>query len=264
MLSIFLGLHLGWGVMGVALATVTGETIGAIVGFVIIRSRFDRAIAPPWGQIFSMARLKPLFGLNRDIMIRSFVLLAAFTLMTRIGTGFGPVTLAANAVLMSIFLLAGYYLDGLANAAEQLTGRAIGARFRPAFDRALKMTATWSLALAAMTTVAFFIVGDRLIDTLTTAADVRAVAYEYMPWAAITAVTGALAFLMDGVFIGATWSRDMRNMMLLAFAGYVAALSALVPLFGNHGLWAGLNLFLLFRGIFLLALVPRRAKASFA
>lgn len=263
-LSIFLGLHLGWGVMGVALATVTGETIGAIVGFVIVRSRFDRAIAPSWGQIFSMARLKPLFGLNRDIMIRSFVLLAAFTLMTRIGTGFGPVTLAANAVLMSIFLLAGYYLDGLANAAEQLTGRAIGARFRPAFDRALKMTATWSLALAAMTTVAFFIVGDRLIDTLTTAADVRAVAYEYMPWAAITAVTGALAFLMDGVFIGATWSRDMRNMMLLAFAGYVAALSALVPLFGNHGLWAGLNLFLLFRGIFLLALVPRRARASFA
>ena len=263
-LSIFLGLHLGWGVMGVALATVTGETIGAIVGFVIIRSRFDRAIAPPWGQIFSMARLKPLFGLNRDIMIRSFVLLAAFTLMTRIGTGFGPVTLAANAVLMSIFLLAGYYLDGLANAAEQLTGRAIGARFRPAFDRALKMTATWSLALAAITTVAFFIVGDRLIDTLTTAADVRAVAYEYLPWAAITAVTGALAFLMDGVFIGATWSRDMRNMMLLAFAGYVAALLALVPLFGNHGLWAGLNLFLLFRGIFLLALVPRRARASFA
>ncbi|KQV44029.1 MULTISPECIES: MATE family efflux transporter [unclassified Rhizobium] len=263
-LSIFLGLHLGWGVMGVALATVTGETIGAIVGFAIVCSRFDRAIAPTWAEIFSMARLKPLFGLNRDIMIRSFVLLAAFTLMTRIGTSFGPVTLAANAVLMSIFLLAGYYLDGLANAAEQLTGRAIGARFRPAFDRALKMTATWSLALAAMTTVAFFIVGDRLIDTLTTAADVRAVAYEYMPWAAITAITGALAFLMDGVFIGATWSRDMRNMMLLAFAGYVAALLVLVPLFGNHGLWAGLNLFLLFRGVFLLALVPRRARASFA
>lgn len=263
-LSIFLGLHLGWGVKGVALATVTGETIGAIAGFAIVYARFDRTNAPAWGEIFSMARLKPLFGLNRDIMIRSFVLLAAFTLMTRIGTSFGPVTLAANAVLMSIFLLAGYYLDGLANAAEQLTGRAIGARFRPAFDRALKMTATWSLALAAITTVAFFIVGDRLIDTLTTAADVRAVAYEYMPWAAITAVTGALAFLMDGVFIGATWSRDMRNMMLLAFAGYVAALLALVPLFGNHGLWAGLNLFLLFRGFFLLALVPRRARASFA
>ena len=86
-------------------------------------------------------------------MIRTFVLIGAFAVMTRIGSSLGPLVLAANAVLMNIFLVAGYYLDGLANAAEQLTGRAIGARFRPAFDRALKMTATWSLALAAMTTV---------------------------------------------------------------------------------------------------------------
>ncbi|MBP1858215.1 MATE family efflux transporter [Rhizobium herbae] len=262
-LCIFLGLHLGWGVMGVALATVTGEVVGAIVGFAIVYARFDRTVAPGWATIFSAERLKPLFGLNRDIMIRSFVLLAAFTLMTRIGSSFGPVTLAANAVLMTIFLVAGYYLDGLANAAEQLTGRAIGARFRPAFDRALKMTAIWSFALAGFTTVAFLIFGERLIDLLTTAADVRTEAYVYMPWAAITALTGALAFLMDGVFIGATWSRDMRNMMLLAFAGYVAALCLLVPAFGNHGLWGALNLFLLFRGVFLMVLVPRRSGQTF-
>ncbi len=262
-LSITFGLYLGWGVMGVALATVTGEVVGAIVGFALVRARFDRSVAPSWATVFSAEKLKPLFGLNRDIMIRSFVLLAAFMLMTRIGTSFGPVTLAANSVLMSIFLVAGYYLDGLANAAEQLTGRAIGARFRPAFDRALRMTATWSLALAGMTTVAFLIFGNRLVDVLTTAADVRAEAYIYMPWAAITALTGALAFLMDGVFIGATWSRDMRNMMLLAFAGYALALCLLVPAFGNHGLWAGLNLFLLFRGTFLMALVPRRSAQTF-
>ncbi|KQV42001.1 MATE family efflux transporter [Rhizobium sp. Root73] len=262
-LSIFLGLHLGWGVMGVALATVTGEVIGAVVGFVVVFARFDRSVAPSWATVFSPARLKPLFGLNRDIMIRSFVLLAAFTLMTRIGTSFGPVTLAANSVLMTIFLVAGYYLDGLANAAEQLTGRAIGARFRPAFDRALRMTAIWSFALAGFTTIAFLIFGNRLIDLLTTATDVRAEAYSYMPWAAITALTGALAFLMDGVFIGATWSRDMRNMMLLAFAGYGAALCLLVPVFGNHGLWAALNLFLLFRGLFLMVLVPRRSAQAF-
>jgi multidrug resistance protein, MATE family len=262
-LSIVLGLYLGWGVMGVALATVTGEVVGAIAGFAIVYGRFDRTVSPSWTSIFSRERLKPLFGLNRDIMIRSFVLLAAFTLMTRIGTSFGPVTLAANAVLMTIFLVAGYYLDGLANAAEQLTGRAIGARFRPAFDRALRMTAIWSFALAGFTTVAFLLFGDRLVDLLTTAEDVRLLAYTYMPWAAITAMTGALAFLMDGVFIGATWSRDMRNMMLAAFAGFVAALCLLVPAFGNHGLWASLNLFLLFRGLFLMVLVPRRSAQAF-
>jgi MATE family multidrug resistance protein len=262
-LCIFLGLYLGWGVMGVALATVTGEVVGAIVGFAVVYGRFDRTVSPSWASVVARERLKPLFGLNRDIMIRSFVLLGAFALMTRIGTSLGPLTLAANAVLMTIFLVAGYYLDGLANAAEQLTGRAIGARFRPAFDRALRMTVIWSLALAGFTTIAFLIFGDSLVDLLTTAEDVRAEAYVYMPWAAITAMTGALAFLMDGVFIGATWSRDMRNMMLAAFAGYIVALCLLVPVFGNHGLWASLNLFLLFRGLFLMALVPRRTAQTF-
>ena len=263
-LSITLGLYLGWGVMGVALATTMGEVVGAIVGFTIVYRRFDRAKAPSWAVIFSAERLKPLFGLNRDIMIRSFVLLAAFMLMTRIGTSFGPVTLAANSVLMTIFLVAGYYLDGLANAAEQLTGRAIGARFQPAFDRALKMIAVWSFALAGATTIGFLLFGNQLVNLLTTAADVRAEAYVYMPWAAITAMTGALAFLMDGVFIGATWSRDMRNMMLLSFIGYAAAVALLVPAFGNHGLWASLNLFLLFRGLFLMMLIPRRSAQTFA
>ncbi|KQY23966.1 MATE family efflux transporter [Rhizobium sp. Root482] len=263
-LSITLGLYLGWGVMGVAMATMLGEVVGAIVGFAIVYRRFDRAKAPDLAMIFSTERLKPLFGLNRDIMIRSFVLLAAFTLMTRIGTSFGPVTLAANSVLMTIFLVAGYYLDGLANAAEQLTGRAIGARFRPAFDRALRMTAIWCFALAGVTTLGLLIFGNQLVNLLTTAPDVRAEAYIHMPWAAITAVVGALAFLMDGVFIGATWSRDMRNMMLLSFIGYVAAVALLVPAFGNHGLWASLNLFLLFRGLLLLMLIPRRSAQTFA
>ncbi len=262
-LSILLGLVMGWGVVGVATATVTGEIVGALVGFAIVYGRFDRQDAPSWAMIFDRERLRPLFTLNRDILIRSFVLVAAFALMTRIGTAFGPVTLAANAVLMTVFLVAGYYLDGLANAAEQLIGRSIGARYRPAFDRALKLTMAWSLGLAVFTTIALFFFGHGLVDLLTTAPDVRAVAYEYLPWAALTATTGALAFLMDGVFIGATWSREMRNMMLAALAGYVAALAILVPALGNHGLWAGLNLFLLMRGLFLLARIPAKAGQTF-
>ncbi|MFP5076535.1 MATE family efflux transporter [Rhizobium sp. YIM 134829] len=263
-LSITLGLVLGWGVAGVAIATMIGEIAGALIGFLLVFSRFDRRFRPPLARLRDPAQLKKLFSLNRDIMIRSFVLLATFLLMTRVGTGFGPVTLAANAVLMTIFMVAGYYLDGLANAAEQLTGRAIGARFRPAFDRALKMTAVWSFALAALTTLLFFLIGNWVVETLTTAEDVRAVAKIYLPWAAITAITGSLAFLMDGVFIGATWSRDMRNMMVAAFLVYLAAIAVLVPAFGNHGLWAALNLFLVCRGLFLLRLVPRRSAQAFA
>ncbi|MEZ2131132.1 MULTISPECIES: MATE family efflux transporter [unclassified Sinorhizobium] len=262
-MSIVLGLSLEWGVAGVAWATLIGEVAGAFVGLFIVLRGFDKESRPRRAEIFSRTKLAELFALNRDILIRTFVLLGAFTLMTRIGTSFGAVTLAANAVLMNIFLLSGYYLDGLANAAEQITGRAIGAGYRPAFDRGLRLTAIWSFGLATATTVFFFLAGPWLISVLTTAPEVRLAAGTYLPWAAVTGLTGALAFLMDGVFIGATWSADMRNRMLMSFAGYLVALAVFVPLFGNHGLWLSLNGFLLFRGIFLAMLVRPRADQTF-
>ncbi len=262
-LAILLGLWLDWGVAGVAWGTMVGEAAGAIVGLLIVISGFDRTERPTRAEIFSRHRLAELFALNRDILIRTFVLLAAFTIMTRIGTSFGAVTLAANAVLMNFFLLSGYYLDGLANAAEQITGRAIGARYRPAFDRGLKLTALWSFGLAGIISVFFLLAGPWLISVLTTSPDVQQAAETYLPWAAITGLTGALAFLMDGVFIGATWSNDMRNRMLMSFVGYLIALAVFVPLFRNHGLWLAMNGFLLFRGVFLAMLVRPRADQTF-
>jgi MATE family multidrug resistance protein len=263
-LAIYLGLELGWGVAGVAWGTMVGETVGALAGLAIVLRSFRGSQRPQRAEILSRHRLAELFALNRDILIRTFVLIGSFAIMTRIGTSFGAVTLAANAVLMNFFLLSGYYLDGLANAAEQITGRAIGAAHRPAFDRGLKLTAIWSFGLAAAVSAFFFAAGPWLISVLTTSPDVREAANTYMPWAAITGLTGALAFLMDGVFIGATWSSDMRNRMLMSFAGYLAALAIFVPLFGNHGLWLAMNAFLLFRGIFLAMLVKPRADQTFA
>ncbi|MET3853383.1 MATE family efflux transporter [Rhizobium sp. OAE497] len=263
-LAIYLGLELDWGVAGVAWGTMVGESVGALAGLAIVLRSFKAGERPQRAEIFSRHRLSELFALNRDILIRTFVLIGSFAIMTRIGTSFGAVTLAANAVLMNFFLLSGYYLDGLANAAEQITGRAIGAAHRPAFDRGLKLTAIWSFGLAAAVSAFFFAAGPWLISVLTTSEDVRAAANTYMPWAAITGLTGALAFLMDGVFIGATWSSDMRNRMLMSFAGYLAALAVFVPLFGNHGLWLAMNAFLLFRGIFLAMLVKPRADQTFA
>lgn len=262
-LSIYLGLVLGWGVAGVAWGTLIGEGIAAAVGLALIIPRFDRKDGPKVAEIFDRAKLSALFAINRDLMIRTFTLLAAFTLLTRIGTGFGAVVLAANAVLMNFFMIASFYLDGMANAAEQIVGRAVGARFREGFDRAIRLTAIWSLGLALVSCLFFLIFGNAIIDFMTTAADVRVIAANYLPWAAVTALTGALAFQMDGVYIGATWSREMRNMMLLAFTGYCLSLALFVPLFGNHGLWLSLNLFLALRGILLLARLPARAAQSF-
>lgn len=263
LLSIYLGLTLDWGVAGVAWGTMAGETVGALAGLAIVLRGFGKVARPAWSEVFSRHRLAELFALNRDILIRTFVLIGAFTIMTRIGTSFGAVTLAANAVVMNFFLLSGYYLDGLANAAEQIIGRAIGAHYRPAFDRGLKLTTLWSFGLAALGSAFFFLAGPWLISVLTTSPEVRQAAETYLPWAAVTGLTGALAFVMDGVFIGATWSVDMRNRMLISFAGYLLMLAVFVPLFGNHGLWLGMNAFLLFRGFLLAMLVKPRADQTF-
>jgi MATE family multidrug resistance protein len=136
-LSIWFGLGLDYGLEGVALATVIAEITGCAMGFLVIRRRFDRAHSPSWKQVIDRPAVLRLMALNGDIMIRSFALIAAFAWFTRQGTGFGETTLAANAILMNFFMVAGYYLDGFATAAEQLAGRAIGARHRPAFNKAV-------------------------------------------------------------------------------------------------------------------------------
>ncbi len=263
-LAILFGLVLGWGVTGVALATAAAEVVGMIVGLVIVSRQVSLSHRPSRPDILDPNKLRQLFQLNADILIRSLILNGAFALLTRVGSSFGAVTLAANAVLMNIFMLSAFFLDGLAGAAEQLAGRAVGAGFRPAFDRTLRLTGFWSLAMAGMVGLFFIAFGQPMIHMLTTSPHVQETAATYLPWAALTGLTGALAFQMDGVFIGATWSREMRNMMVVSFIIYCLSLAVTVPLLGNHGLWLSLNLFLLMRGFFLAAMVPRKARQSFA
>lgn len=263
-LCFHLGLDLGWRIEGVAWAAVFAELAAFVVGMAMLAARFRRRGWVSVARIADLRAFLAMLSLNRDIMIRSFSLLAAFALFARQGAQFGTLTLAANAVLMNFFLVAGYFLDGFATAAEQLAGRAIGARDGLAFSRAVRLSTVWGFGLAFATTAALLLFGDAFIAIVTTAPDVRSVAAIYLPWAAFTAVSGVLAFAMDGVFIGATWSRDMRNMMVLSFAVFFVALLTLGAAFGNHGLWAALHLFLLVRGFSLLAVLPHRARATFA
>jgi len=262
-LSILLGLWLGWGLEGVAWGTVGGEALAMVIGLVFVIRRFRRMPAMRQGAVTDLPALKAMLAINRDIMIRSFVLLGAFALLAREGAQLGTLTLAANAVLMNFFLLTSYLLDGLATAAEQIAGRAVGARYRPAFDRAVRLTALWGFIFAALLAILFLAFGDQLIAIVTSAPEVREEALRYLPWAALTALPGVLAFQMDGVFIGATWSRDMRNMMLVSFTLYLVALFTLAEAFGNHGLWAAMHVFLLARGLSLLAILPLRAARTF-
>lgn len=185
-LAILFGLILGWGVAGVAWATAAAEASAVAIGLVILSRQFSAADRPSRAEIFDTAKLKQLFQLNADILIRSLILNGAFALLTRVGSGFGAVTLAANAVLMNIFMLSAFFLDGLAGAAEQLAGRAVGAQYRPSFNRALKLTGLWSFAMAAIVGLFFITFGEPIIHLLTTSEEVRQEAYTYLAWAAVT------------------------------------------------------------------------------
>lgn len=262
-LSIFLGLSLGWGVEGVAWATVIAEYFGVLVGFVIVVSKFSPTARPKLSQIIDKSAFKKLMVLNGDIMIRSFALISAFAWFTRQGGQFGDQTLAANAILMNFVMVAGYFLDGFATAAEQLVGRSIGANYKPAFLKSVKLTIIWGFVFSSALFLFFWVFGNPLIDIVTTEEDVRRIAKTYYLWAALIAFTGVIAFQMDGVYIGATWSQDMRNMMLLSLIIFIVSSLLLVSYWQNHGLWIALNIFMGVRGITLSMILPSKIRGIF-
>jgi MATE family multidrug resistance protein len=247
--SLWFVLGLDLGVPGVAWASVLAEAIIVLAQIPIVLKLVPLAERPSRAAVFDKSGFSRLIGVNRDIMIRSFVLLFAYAFFTRQGAQFGAVILAANAILLHYFLVGGYFLDGFATAAEQLAGRAVGGRFRPAFERTVRLTTLWGFGTGLALSLVYLAAGPFIVDVMTTAEDVRAAARSFLPWAVLTPIAGAIAFQMDGIFIGATWSRDMRNMMLLSVVIYLAAWAALAPFFGNHGLWLALLIFLSARSV---------------
>ncbi len=262
-LNILFVLGFGWGVAGAALGTTIGEAVTACVGLLVVLPSFDRGQRPSRAAVLDRTALIRMIAVNRDIMIRSFALLFAFGFFSARGAAHGDVVLAANAILMNFFLVGGYFLDGFAASAEQYAGRAVGARYRPAFVRALKLTLGWGYVLAAIAAALFAFAGPAVIDFMTTNEEVRAAARTYLPWAALTPLAGVLAFEMDGVFIGATWSRDMRNMMLASLALYLAVWWWAEPALGTHGLWLALIVFLSARGFSLAWRCRARIRETF-
>lgn len=262
-LSFALGLGLEWGLSGVAIATVIAEFFGLAVGLFIVMQGFKGTQTLSRKQVFHRPSIMKLMALNGDIMIRSFALVGAFAWLTRMGGQFGDETLAANAILMNFLMLSGYLLDGFATAAEQLAGRAIGANYRPAFMKTVKLTLYWGFLLAGILMIIFVILGPWLINLITNEPTVRSIAVEYYIWAALISITGVLAFQMDGIFIGATWSADMRNMMLISLAGFIVLSIIFTQYWGNHGLWISLNAFMLLRGFSLSFILSRKINRIF-
>jgi MATE family, multidrug efflux pump len=253
-----------WGVPGVGLAALLAEYIAAAAGIWVAIAELRRRNA--WinrTAMFDVSKLRRLFGVSRDILIRTFCLQASMAFFFAQGARSGDLTLAANAVLHSLMLITVYMIDGFAFAAETLVGQAIGGRQRAMFRAAIRLATLWAFGLSIALSIVLFVGGGALIDFVTTNPDVRETARVYLYWAALMPVTSIWCFLLDGIYIGATFTATMRNMMLLATAAYFAAWLVLSPLFGNHGLWMALHVLFLARAIALGWHLPALERESF-
>jgi multidrug resistance protein, MATE family len=260
-LDILFVLGFGWGVRGVAFGTFTAEVCAAVIGTVIARHHL-RGLGGHCSlrQILTPAALKRTFAVNGDIMIRTLALISAFLWFASQGARQGDVVLAANSILLQFISVAAFFLDGFAFSTEALVGRAIGAAHRTGLTLAVKMTTAWAAGVAVLVSAALLLCGPWTIDRLTVDLATRAAAQSYLPWAALAPLVGVWAFQLDGIFIGATQTADMRNAMLVSLGIFLAAWWLLRP-FGNHGLWAAFYVHYVARTATLLRYYPRLVRA---
>jgi multidrug resistance protein, MATE family len=253
---------LGLGLAGAAGATVAAEFVGAGAGLAVLAriGGLPRGLAA--AEILQPQALKRMLLVNRDVAIRSITLLVAFAFFPPQGARAGDLTLAANAVLYNIFLFGSYFLDGFATAAEQLCGQALGARDETGFRKVVRLVLSLSLVTGLGVFALVFTGGGAFIDGVSTNPEVREAARQFLVFAALAPLAGAAAFAFDGIYVGATWTRAMRDLMLLSFALYLAVFYAGSG-WSNAGLWTAFLCFLGSRGIGQALLYPRLAARSF-
>ncbi|MBW8356828.1 MULTISPECIES: MATE family efflux transporter [Pseudomonas] len=252
-LNLWFVLGLDWGVVGSARASVIAEWTGALIGLAMTRPALraypGRIV---WAALRRWQSWRPLLAVNRDIFIRSLALQSVFFLITVQGARLGDATVAANALLLNGLLLTAHALDGLAHAVEALCGHAIGAHDRQALRRSLVVAGGWSLLASLGFALMFLLGGHLFIEMQTNIPEVRQTAFSYLPYLAVLPLIAVWSYLLDGLFIGATRAREMRNGMLLTVLLLLPFAWGLQG-FGNHGLWLTFLLFMLLRSLTLAA-----------
>ncbi|WP_300496861.1 MATE family efflux transporter [uncultured Methylophaga sp.] len=241
---------LGMDVDGVALASVIAEYTGLIMGLILL-NHYGLSKSGIRLSLSKKVLQQSRHGLtvHGNVMIRTFLLISCFALFTTQGARQGDTVLAANSVLLNFITLMAFVLDGFANATEALTGKAIGRKSPPMLRKALSLTAFWSVLMAALFSLTYLLFGEWIIRLLTGIDEVIEYAGIHLVWVIIAPLIAVWSYLLDGLFVGATRSREMRNTMLFsALCCYLPAFYLLQP-FGNHGLWAALLIFLAARGL---------------
>ena len=241
-------LGLGWGVEGVAIATAIAEFTGLALGLYISRATLRSAAAKQWARVFQRDKLIHMFSVNRDILLRTLMLEVIFVSFTFLAADMGDVQLAANQVLMQFVVISAYMLDGFAFAVEVLVGQAFGARNRAALIKSVKLCALWGSSTSFIFGMLILFAGPSLIDLFTTAPEVQSEARNYIVFVVLAPILGFAAYLFDGIYVGATDTATMRNMMAISLVIYGICLALFLPTLGQYGLWLSLMVSFLARG----------------
>ncbi|MFI3317430.1 MAG: MATE family efflux transporter [Rikenellaceae bacterium] len=256
LLSYYMAMERGMGILGIAYASVVAQWSGVVLAVLLLFIRYGKQLLfKGLHGVYAWIPLKEFFGVNRDIIIRSFCNVCVYSFFTASSARMGDKNiLAVNTLLMELFTLFSYMSDGFAYAAEALTGRFVGAGDRVSLKRCVNLCIVWSLIIALIF-VAFYLVGWRWILGLfvsegESGAAVVELAGRYIGWIIAVPITCALPFLFDGVMVGATLTHVMRNSMILAAIGFFVIYFALHPFMGNDALWLAFVLFVVMRGAF--------------
>ena len=241
---------LGMTVDGVALASVIAEYSGFLVGAAFaIAALKKRAGHWPLHRLTNIAAYRAFFAVNANLFIRTMALMFTLSFVTAQSARLGGQILAANAVLLQFQNLTSFGLDGIAHAAEALVGKAIGEKRRDVLVHSVQLTLKWSVIFATGFTVVYFAAGPLIISILTDLPEIRDTAIRYLPWMIASPIVSVWSFLYDGVYVGATRARDMRNIMVTStLLVFLPAWYFLQP-YGNDGLWLAFLLFMASRGI---------------
>jgi MATE family multidrug resistance protein len=260
-LSLVLWRH--WAVSGIATATMVAEWSGMLLGLGLMLASGYRPGHVRWGVLIDGESLRRLFALNRDLLLRTLSIVGAYIWFTRTGAREGNDILAANAVLINLLWIAAYGLDGFANAAEALVGEAIGGRRLADYRAVLKATSVSAFTVSAAVSLAYLIFGRDIIALFTNQEEIRTLAAHFLPWLIVLPIVAVWSFLLDGIFIGATRARELRDSMLVSFLGYLGLAVVLTSRFGNQGLWCAMLAFMGLRAIILALLLPGIERKSF-
>jgi MATE family multidrug resistance protein len=255
-LDLLFVLSFGWGVQGVAVASIIAEACGVIIGLWMCRGALQSAAGRAWDVVFARSKLIRMFTVNIDILFRTLMIETTFVSFTFLAARFGDVPLAANHVLLQFFVLTVFALDGFAFAVEALVGQAFGSKDKKALRQSAIKCSQWGLGAAFVMSFCFAVGGSTIIGWITKSPEVQTEALRYLPYLVATPFFCLAPFMLDGIYLGATRTWVMRNTTAFSLVCYGIAVVTLIPYFENHGLWMALLISFLARGIALAWLYP--------